>query len=75
MCSLDCRSAHCPRDYSLLCLDDSPMQYHHGLSVCVLDWKEAGYLMAHALIGDVPVKKSTQGYLSLGWDLIERRTT
>jgi len=69
------KDAHCPKHYSLLCLDDNPMQYHHGLSVCILDWDKAGYLMAHALIGDVPVKKSSQGYLSLGWDIIERKTT
>jgi hypothetical protein len=35
----------------------------HKISSCMADWEAIGYLNAHALIGDIPVKRSSRGFI------------
>lgn len=64
-----------PADLSILTLDDAPAYYHLGITRCRLDWEAVGYLMAHALIGDFPIEKTTRGYLRVHARVVEKLTT
>jgi len=63
-----------PSDVSLLCFDRDPSLRHHGIASCVPDWNTMGYLMAHALIGDMPIQTSRRGFLRTPAVLYERST-
>ncbi len=63
-----------PSGTAVLCFDESPALAVRGVATCVPDWPTIGYLMAHALIGDIPVKKSRRGFLHTPALLYERRT-
>ena len=52
-----------PSEASVLCFDDNPSLSLRGIATCIPDWATMGYLMAHALVGDIPIKKSRQGFL------------
>lgn len=63
-----------PAKAAVLCVDDDPSLALRGIATCVPDWSTMGYLMAHALIGDMPVKTSRQGFLRTPAVLYERET-
>jgi len=63
-----------PSEAALLCLDEDVSLARRGIASCVSDRHTIGYLMAHALIGDIPIKKSRQGFLRTPAILCERRT-
>ncbi len=46
-----------------------------GISSCSLSQENIGYSLAHALINDVPLQKSTKGYLRIRPELIRRSST
>ena len=52
-----------------------PSLYHHGISSCGPDWRGIGYLMAHALVGSVPVARTSKGYLSTRAAMVHRDTS
>ncbi len=47
---------------------------HKGISCCVPDWDRLGYLMAHALVGDIPIERSRHGFVHCS-SLVLRRET
>ncbi|MBD3393104.1 MAG: GntR family transcriptional regulator [Chitinivibrionales bacterium] len=64
-----------PDDIALMTLQSVPEYYHLGVSSCTPDYELVGYIMAHAIIGDIPLKKSHHGYLRIPCPVVERATT
>ncbi len=64
-----------PRDLSIVSLTNRPRFYHDGISTCMLDWNSAGYLMAHALLGDITLELTGKGFIRMSTLLVHRRTT
>jgi hypothetical protein len=52
-----------PSEIGIVCLGDDPRYLHHNISCCIPDWETNGYLMAHALMGDIPVAKTGKGFV------------
>ena len=63
-----------PSGAAILCFDDNPTLRRHGIASCVPDWNTIGYLMAHALIGDIPIQTSRRGFIRTPALLYERST-
>ncbi len=64
-----------PGDVSVVGLENDPAFYHLGISYCGPDWGRLGYLMAHGLIGDIPVARTRKGFVRTGALFRERLTT
>lgn len=64
-----------PRDISLLALENNPRSFPRGLSACAPDWDTAGYLMAHAMVGDIPFERTSRGFIRIPSPFIQRLTT
>jgi DNA-binding LacI/PurR family transcriptional regulator len=64
-----------PRDIGILSLENSPDHYHLSATACAPDWDLIGYLMAHSIIGDFPLNKTSHGYLRIPCPVIQRDTT
>jgi len=64
-----------PDEIALVTLESSPESYHLGVSACTPDYELVGYIMAHALIGDIPLKRTRRGFLRVPCPPIERTTT
>ncbi len=64
-----------PRDVWLLTLDGQAKNFPLGLSACAPDWDTIGYLMAHAILGDIPLKRTRRGFLRVPSPVVERLTT
>jgi DNA-binding transcriptional regulator YhcF (GntR family) len=69
------RGIDVPHRRMLIGFENDPAYLRHGLSTCVVDSDRIGYLMAHALIGDIPVARTTKGYLRPAAMILERHTT
>jgi DNA-binding LacI/PurR family transcriptional regulator len=71
-----CRSRRMPvpSAAAILCFDEDPSLAVDGIASCVPDWHTIGYLMAHALINDIPIKRSRKGFLQTPAVLCERET-
>ena len=63
-----------PSGVALLCFDKDVSLRRHGIASCVPDWNTIGYLMAHALIGDIPIQTSRRGFIRTPALLYERST-
>lgn len=63
-----------PSDAAILCFDGDPSLNYRGIASCVPDRHTIGYLMAHALVGDIPIKRSRKGFLPTPAVLYERET-
>lgn len=64
-----------PEDLAIIALRNRPATVHTGVSVCTLDWNNAGYLMAHALLGDISYERTRKGFMRIGAQIVHRRTT
>ncbi len=64
-----------PGDISILCLEDDPAYYHEGISICVPDYSRIGYMLAHAVLGDIPVAKTSKGFIKTYGKLTQKLTT
>jgi len=64
-----------PARLSVISLENDPGFLHLGLSVCAPDWERAGYLMAHAVVGDFDPARTDSGYLRLPCLFVPRFTT
>lgn len=45
------------------------------VSICACDWRGTGYLMAHLLLRDIPVARTTKGLVPTRAIVLERETT
>ncbi|MBD3393163.1 MAG: GntR family transcriptional regulator [Chitinivibrionales bacterium] len=64
-----------PSRCSIIGLEDDPSYYPHGITSCTPDQETNGYLIAHALIGDFSVARTTKGMIATRAKLVERLTT
>jgi hypothetical protein len=64
-----------PSRVAILSARDTPRCHHHGISACATDWRTIGYLLAHALVGDIPVARTTRGFIRTSVRVFERLTT
>lgn len=64
-----------PGRMQLVTLEGSDEHFGAGLTVCEYDWQTTGYLMAHALIGDMPVARTSHGFIRTEAVLLPRQTT
>ncbi|MBD3239622.1 MAG: GntR family transcriptional regulator, partial [Chitinivibrionales bacterium] len=64
-----------PGQTQLVTLEGSDEHFGAGLTVCEYDWQTTGYLMAHALIGDMPVARTSHGFIRTEAVLLQRQTT
>lgn len=65
-----------PSGAAVLCfnIDKASDFTFQGIATCSPDWPTIGYIMAHSLIGDIPIKKSRKGFLPTPAVLYERGT-
>jgi DNA-binding GntR family transcriptional regulator len=64
-----------PADTEVVGLENDPAWYHLGITYCGPDWQRLGYMMAHALIGDISLERTGKGFLRSGAMVRERLTT
>jgi len=64
-----------PDELSVLGLEHNPRYLQFSLSACIPDWDVCGYLMAHAIIADFPVRRTSKGYVKMATLMLERATT
>lgn len=64
-----------PDDVALLSLESSPELVARGISSCGPDMRTLGYLMAHALVGDFRLKRTSRGFIRVPGRVTERFTT
>jgi DNA-binding transcriptional regulator YhcF (GntR family) len=64
-----------PRQLAIVSFDNDRRHYARGITACVRDWETMGYLMAHALIGDIPLEQTSRGFIAFGALMLERNTT
>ncbi len=64
-----------PRRLSILSLENDAAHFGSGISCADIDWENVGYLMAHAVIGDIPVARTRRGFIRCGARVIGRGTT
>ncbi|MBD3239978.1 MAG: hypothetical protein GF331_05285 [Chitinivibrionales bacterium] len=64
-----------PDTHALIALGEYPALTHAGISSMYIDYERIGYVLAHAVIGDVPPPKSPRGFLRVGGTFVERDTT
>lgn len=69
------RGIKVPARLGVIGLENDPAYYHLGLSYCGPDWENIGYLMAHAVIGDFPLPKTSRGFVRTRALLLEKQTT
>ena len=62
-------------DVFLLSFENNPDYLGSGISACISDWETDGYLMAHALIGDIPIARTTRGFIQARARILRRLTT
>lgn len=59
---------------SLISLDDNIALANQGITACSLSRDQMGYLAAHCLLGDIPVRKNRRGVVDCPPKIIERGT-
>lgn len=64
-----------PKRLSILSLENDAAHFGAGISCADIDWENVGYLMAHAIVGDIPIARTRRGYIRCGARVIGRGTT
>ena len=64
-----------PKQLGILTLEDNPDYYHVGISRFEPDLERIGYLLAHSIIGDFTIAKTSKGYLRTSARIVEKLTT
>jgi DNA-binding LacI/PurR family transcriptional regulator len=64
-----------PQDVAIAGFQNDPQYYHLGISTCGPDWDNMGYVMAHAIIGDMRLARSGRGFLKARCRMMEKLTT
>ena len=57
----------------IITLENSPLSIQHNLSGCAVDLHHLGYCMAHAIMGDIPVERTSRGFLRIRAKIVNRR--
>ena len=63
-----------PRKIRIISLQNNPAYYQYGLTTCVLDWDKTGYLLAHAIINDIPIPRTGKGFIRVQAMVMPRDT-
>jgi DNA-binding transcriptional regulator YhcF (GntR family) len=71
---LEERGKRVPHDIELISLENGLQCRRYGITSCVVDWEGLGYLMAHALIGDIPIATTRRGLVWTDAVVVERRS-
>jgi hypothetical protein len=69
------RKIEIPGQLSIVSLEDDPSYYHLGITYCTIDWETVGYLIAHVIIGDIPIERTSKGFIRVRAQVVERLTT
>lgn len=69
------RGRRVPQDVAIAGFQNDPQYYHLGISTCGPDWDGMGYVMAHALVGDIRLARSGRGFLKVRCRMTEKLTT
>lgn len=69
------RNARIPESVSVISLENDPHYLHLGLSSCAPDWDLVGYLLAHALLGDMQLERTSRGFIRVASPVVDRQTT
>lgn len=64
-----------PGELTIIAFDNNPDYFGHSISTCIVDYETIGYQMAHSLIGDIPIAKTSRGYIRPSAMVLERGTT
>jgi DNA-binding transcriptional regulator YhcF (GntR family) len=64
----------CPAEVSIMSFESNARNLPYGITACVYDWDQIGYSMAHSLIGDIPIQKSSHGYIMPHSLILQRYT-
>lgn len=69
------RGVRVPEETAVISLENRERFFHLGLTSCTPDLQTIGYLMAHAVLGDVPVARTSHGFLRTEALVLPRGTT
>ena len=69
------RGIQIPKQLSIIGLENNPQYYSLGITRFEPDWERIGYLMAHAIVGDIPIAKTTKGFIRTPVRAVEKLTT
>lgn len=69
------RGVRVPGDVGIVALDSDPRTYHRGISRCEPDWERFGFCVAHAVLGDVALERTTRGFVRQAARVVEKMTT
>lgn len=69
------RRRRIPDDIAVVSCEDDPASYHLGLTMVSVDRQTLGYLMAHALLNDIPLRRSGRGFMPIPVSVHQRLTT
>jgi DNA-binding transcriptional regulator YhcF (GntR family) len=72
---LRARGRSVPADVAIVGFQNDPRYYHLGITTCGPDWDNMGYVMAHAIIGDLKLARSRRGFVKVRCSLVEKLTT
>ncbi|MBD3391641.1 MAG: GntR family transcriptional regulator [Chitinivibrionales bacterium] len=64
-----------PEDLAIIGLENNSDFFSDGITTVEPDWETIGYLMAHALIGDFDLEKTSRGFMRVAANVHERLTT
>jgi len=70
----DKNSIRIPEDVAAMGFENNPAYLYHGITSVILDTETIGYNLAHALLDDIPVERTSQGYLRMKALVLERVT-
>ncbi|MBN1671774.1 MAG: GntR family transcriptional regulator [Kiritimatiellae bacterium] len=62
------------RQMAVIGVENDPAYYHLGITACVEDWDTIGYLMAHAVMRDIPIARTTRRFIRPRCQILERKT-
>lgn len=64
-----------PDDTAIIAFENRYDFLQQNISCCVADWETNGYLLAHAIIGDIRIQKTRHGYLHPATMYLNRLTS
>jgi DNA-binding GntR family transcriptional regulator len=64
-----------PEQLAIIGLENNSDYFPKGITTVEPDWETIGYLMAHAIIGDFGLERTSRGYMRIAASVHERLTT